>query len=217
MERGDVEGAISVLESIIDSKLETYFPPSEELRLADLHSSRGCCLEADVLTSPRLRLSRSAGIRVSPAFLATGIRVSVSVFSDQILFLIPFFYSHSMGLCNSIPRKNHPKIEVRVSSPSNNQDEDGIFSRPLAHIWNSSTIFCGGYPINSSKVSFLCFICGKLADWEAIADGGGGNVFLEATSSPFWMIRSRSRLPEGDEGSRSCTKRDVCTVTGLTL
>ncbi|XP_010931059.1 uncharacterized protein [Elaeis guineensis] len=97
VEQGDVDGAISVLESVV-SKLETRSPPSDDLRLAsalsvlaDLHSSRSFSLKADELRF------RALALRAPPR----------------------------LGDSKPAKEKEPPKEEIRASGPSNNQDGDG--------------------------------------------------------------------------------------------
>ncbi|KAG1369762.1 coiled-coil domain-containing protein R3HCC1L [Cocos nucifera] len=96
VEQGDVDGAISVLESVV-SKLETRSPPSDDIGLAsalsvlaDLHSSRGFSLKADELRF------RAFALRAPPR--------------DS----------------KPAKEKERPNEEIRASGPSNNQhgDED---------------------------------------------------------------------------------------------
>lgn len=120
MEQGDVEGAISVLESVV-SKLETRSPPSDDLHLApalsvlaDLHSSRGFSLRADELRSraialraaPRLgSVERSSRPESGLGFLS----LRSNLVLDSIPFFSLFFFSWTQGTLIWRRRKNHQK------------------------------------------------------------------------------------------------------------
>ncbi|CAD5185493.1 unnamed protein product [Musa acuminata subsp. malaccensis] len=106
VDRGDVEGAISVLESVV-SRLQTLDgppSPSGDLRLAaalgdlaDLHSSRGFSLKADELRS------RGFAIRA---------RGSVPPLTP------------TSGGSEPVREKISPQEEIRVSTPSSDHEED---------------------------------------------------------------------------------------------
>ncbi|CAL9099867.1 unnamed protein product [Musa textilis] len=106
VDRGDVEGAISVLESVV-SRLQTLDgppSPSGDLRLAsalgdlaDLHSSRGFSLKADELRSGALAIrARGSVPRLTP----------------------------TSGDSEPVREKFSPQEEIRVSTPSSDHEED---------------------------------------------------------------------------------------------
>ncbi|RWW61092.1 hypothetical protein BHE74_00031864, partial [Ensete ventricosum] len=106
VDRGDVEGAISVLESVV-SRLQTLDGPplpSGDLRLAaalgdlaDLHSSRGFSLKADELRSRAVAIrARGSVPRLTP----------------------------TSGDSEPVREKTSPQEEIRVSTPSDDREED---------------------------------------------------------------------------------------------